>query len=85
MVSLEVLEHVAQPQAFIASLAALAKPWGAVCLSTINRTPRAWAVAVVGAEQVARLVPAGTHDWSLFVTPGVRRTDAELTGFCFRF
>ena len=67
------LEHVAQPQGFIASLAALTKPWGAVCISTLNRTPRSWAVAIVGAEQIARIVPPGTHDWTLFVTPGAPR------------
>ena len=41
-----------------------------VCLSTINRTPRSYAVAVVGAERVAGLLPVGTHDWEQFLTPG---------------
>ena len=68
--ALEVIEHVADPQGFLASLAALTKPWGAVCLSTINRTPRSYAVAIVGAERVAGLLPAGTHDWEQFLTPG---------------
>jgi len=68
--ALEVIEHVADPQGFLASLAALVKPWGAVCLSTINRTPRSYAVAVVGAERIAGLLPVGTHDWEQFLTPG---------------
>ena len=61
---------MADPQEFLLSLASLAKPWGAVCLSTINRTPRAYAVAIVGAERIAGLLPVGTHDWDRFLTPG---------------
>ena len=73
VMALEVIEHVAQPQAFVNSLAALAQPWGAVCISTINRTPRSYAVAILGAERIARLLPAGTHDWNGFITPGAHQ------------
>ena len=77
--ALEVIEHVADPQGFLASLAALAKPWGAVCLSTLNRTPRSYAVGIVGAERIAGLLPVGTHDWEQFLTPGaVTRKMAAL-------
>ena len=78
--SLEVIEHVAQPQSFIECLTALTKPWGGVCISTINRTPRSYAVAIVGAEQIARVVPAGTHNWDQFITPGMcyRLADVSL-------
>ena len=70
--ALEVIEHVADPQGFLHSLASLVKPWGAVCLSTINRTPRAYAFAILGAERIAGLLPVGTHDWDRFLTPGAR-------------
>lgn len=66
----EVIEHVRRPPEFVQSLSALARPGGAVVLSTISRTVPSYALAVLGAEYVLRLVPAGTHDWSRFVTPG---------------
>eukprot|EP00891_Asterochloris_glomerata_P007146 jgi/Astpho2/7146/gw1.00113.92.1_t len=68
--ALEVVEHVSQPEAFAATLASLVKPGGALLMSTINRTPRAYAMAVVGAERIMQLLPVGTHDWTKFVTPG---------------
>ena len=64
------VEHVSQPEAFAATLASLVKPGGALLMSTINRTPRAYAMAVVGAERIVQLLPVGTHDWTKFVTPG---------------
>jgi 2-polyprenyl-6-hydroxyphenyl methylase / 3-demethylubiquinone-9 3-methyltransferase len=67
--ALEVIEHVADPGAFLRSLAELVEPGGLLFVSTINRTLRSLAVAKVGAEYVARLLPAGTHDWRRFVTP----------------
>ena len=70
VIASEVVEHVADPAAFVACLAAAARPGGGgVILSTLARTPRAWAVAILGAERVARVVPPGTHDWRRFVTP----------------
>lgn len=69
VVSMEVVEHVADLDAFLAALAQLTKPDGAVLLSTLNRTSKAWALAIVGAEYVLRWLPRGTHDWRKFVKP----------------
>ena len=69
MVASEVLEHVASVPAFCGALAALARPGGGVAVSTLNRTPRSYALAILAAEHVLRWVPPGTHDWDLFVTP----------------
>ena len=66
---MEMLEHVPDPAAVVDALAALVKPGGAVFLSTINRTPRAYVQAVVGAEYVLRLLPAGTHSYEKFIRP----------------
>ena len=67
--ALEVIEHVPDPAAFLRLLAVLLEPAGLLFVSTINRTLRSLAVAKIGAEYVARLLPAGTHDWRRFVTP----------------
>lgn len=67
--ALEVIEHVPDPAEFVRTLARLLQPSGKLFVSTINRTARSFAVAIVGAEYVARLLPAGTHDWRRFVTP----------------
>jgi 2-polyprenyl-6-hydroxyphenyl methylase/3-demethylubiquinone-9 3-methyltransferase len=69
VLALEVVEHVADRDAFCAGLGALVRPGGTVFLSTLNRTTRSWLVAKVGAEYVLRLLPAGTHDWRMFVRP----------------
>jgi len=66
---LEVVEHVADPAAFVAACARLVAPGGLLVLSTINRTPKAFALAIIGAEYVLRLLPVGTHDYSKFLTP----------------
>jgi len=75
VVCLEMLEHVPDPASVIAAAAALAKPGGTLVFSTINRTPKAFALAVVGAEYVLSLVPRGTHDYAKFIRP------AELTAW----
>jgi len=67
--ALEVIEHVAEPAAFVGALAGLLEPGGVVFLSTINRTRRAFVTAKLGAEYVLRLLPVGTHEWKQFVTP----------------
>jgi 2-polyprenyl-6-hydroxyphenyl methylase/3-demethylubiquinone-9 3-methyltransferase len=69
VVALEIIEHVADVKAFLANCRAVVKPGGRLIISTLNRTAASFAVAIVGAEYVARLLPRGTHDWRKFVTP----------------
>jgi 2-polyprenyl-6-hydroxyphenyl methylase/3-demethylubiquinone-9 3-methyltransferase len=66
---MEMLEHVPDPGAIVSACATLLKPGGRLFLSTLNRTPAAFAVAIVGAEYVARLLPKGTHDYKQFIKP----------------
>jgi 2-polyprenyl-6-hydroxyphenyl methylase/3-demethylubiquinone-9 3-methyltransferase len=66
---MEMLEHVPDPAAVVAACARLLRPGGQLFVSTLNRTPLAFAVAVVGAEYVARLLPRGTHDYRQFIRP----------------
>ncbi|MGJ4731039.1 bifunctional 2-polyprenyl-6-hydroxyphenol methylase/3-demethylubiquinol 3-O-methyltransferase UbiG [Luteimonas sp. SDU101] len=66
---MEMLEHVPDPAAILAACAALLRPGGRLFVSTINRTPAAFALAIVGAEYVARLLPTGTHRYSEFIRP----------------
>ncbi|MFV0478119.1 MAG: bifunctional 2-polyprenyl-6-hydroxyphenol methylase/3-demethylubiquinol 3-O-methyltransferase UbiG [Parahaliea sp.] len=66
---LEMLEHVPDPASVIKACAELAKPGGSLYFSTINRNPKAFAFAIVGAEYLLRLLPAGTHEYSKFIKP----------------
>jgi 2-polyprenyl-6-hydroxyphenyl methylase/3-demethylubiquinone-9 3-methyltransferase len=66
---MEMLEHVAEPGAFLDVLARLTKPGGAVFVSTLNRNFRAFMLAIVGAEYVMRLLPRGTHEYERFIRP----------------
>jgi 2-polyprenyl-6-hydroxyphenyl methylase/3-demethylubiquinone-9 3-methyltransferase len=66
---MEMLEHVPDPGSVLAACAALLVPGGKLFLSTLNRTPTAFAVAIVGAEYLARLLPRGTHDYASFIRP----------------
>ena len=66
---LEMLEHVPDPQSVIASCAKLAKPGGWVFLSTLNRNPKSYLYAILGAEYVLNLLPRGTHDYARFIKP----------------
>ena len=66
---MEMLEHVPDPAASVEALAALAKPGGHVIVSTLNRNPLAFAVAIVGAEYLARVLPRGTHEYLKFIRP----------------
>jgi len=72
---MEMLEHVPDPQAVVAALAILVRPGGHVFVSTLNRTARAYAMAILGAEYVLRLLPAGTHTYAKFIRP------SELAGW----
>ena len=67
--ALEVIEHVEDQRDFMRLLASLVRPGGLVFVSTLNRTLRSLAVAKIGAEYIARVLPAGTHDWRRFVPP----------------
>lgn len=83
VICLEVVEHVADVTAFLESCCRLVRPGGALALSTINRTMKAYAFAVVGAEYVLRWLPRGTHQWRKFVRPselarGLREAGARL-------
>ncbi|TVQ54408.1 MAG: bifunctional 2-polyprenyl-6-hydroxyphenol methylase/3-demethylubiquinol 3-O-methyltransferase UbiG [Rhodobacteraceae bacterium] len=69
VLALEIVEHVADLDAFLAALSGLARPGGLAILSTLNRTPQSFMAAVVGAEWLLRWLPRGTHDWRKFVTP----------------
>ena len=69
VLNMEVVEHVADPQAYLDACHALLKPGGLHICSTINRNPKSYAMAIFGAEVVMRWLPRGTHDWSKFITP----------------
>jgi 2-polyprenyl-6-hydroxyphenyl methylase/3-demethylubiquinone-9 3-methyltransferase len=72
---MEMLEHVPDPGAIIDACATLLRPGGRLFLSTLNRTPAAFALAIVGAEYIARLLPKGTHAYRDFIRP------SELAGW----
>ena len=91
VLNMEVVEHVTDPNAFLADCGALVSPGGLVFAATLNRTVKAFTLAIVGAEYVMRWLPRGTHDWRKFVKPSelVRGLETggiemlELTGVVF--
>jgi 2-polyprenyl-6-hydroxyphenyl methylase/3-demethylubiquinone-9 3-methyltransferase len=78
---LEMLEHVPDPAAIINACQQLLKPGGHLFVSTINRNPKAWLFAVVGAEYVLRMLPRGTHDYRKFIKPSELAGWARSAGF----
>jgi 2-polyprenyl-6-hydroxyphenyl methylase / 3-demethylubiquinone-9 3-methyltransferase len=78
---LEMLEHVPDPAAIIHACFSLLQPGGHLFVSTINRNPKAWLFAVVGAEYLLRLLPRGTHDYAKFIRPSELAQWARQAGF----
>jgi 2-polyprenyl-6-hydroxyphenyl methylase/3-demethylubiquinone-9 3-methyltransferase len=81
ILNLEVVEHVAALEPFIATCGALTAPGGAMIVATINRTARAWALAIVGAEYVLGWLPRGTHSWAKLVQPAELAAALRRGGF----
>lgn len=80
---LEVLEHVPDPRSLVKTCVNLLKPGGLLFLSTINKSPRSWITAIIGAEYIFKLLPKGTHEFNKFIKPSslasfVRKADAEV-------
>ena len=69
VLNMEVVEHVADPLAYLTACQTLLKPGGLHICSTINRNAKSFAMAIVGAEYVMRWLPKGTHEWNKFITP----------------
>lgn len=78
--ALEVVEHVADVPAFLDALSGALKPGGLVILSTLNRSLRAYAAAIIGAEYILRWLPKGTHDWNKFIRPEELEDGLEHAG-----
>jgi 2-polyprenyl-6-hydroxyphenyl methylase/3-demethylubiquinone-9 3-methyltransferase len=74
---MELLEHVPDPASTIAACAALARPGATLVFSTINRNPKAYALAILGAEYVLQMLPRGTHDYAKFIKPSELATHAR--------
>jgi len=85
VLAMEVVEHVADLNAFVATCATMVKPAGLMIAATINRTLKSFALAIVGAEYVLRWLPRGTHQWDKFVTPvelesAIESNDLQVIG-----
>ncbi|WDQ99806.1 bifunctional 2-polyprenyl-6-hydroxyphenol methylase/3-demethylubiquinol 3-O-methyltransferase UbiG [Devosia sp. J2-20] len=84
VLNMEVVEHVDNVPLYMKSCADLVKPGGLMLTATLNRTARAYALAIIGAERVLRWLPVGTHDWNKFLTPDevkalITRNGLEVT------
>ena len=84
VLAMEVIEHVADVNLFVARCAEMVKPGGFMVLATLNRTLKSFALAIVGAEYVLGWLPRGTHRWEKFVTPNELEIALELAGFELR-
>lgn len=80
VLALEVVEHVADPTLFLAAAARLVRPGGALILSTVNRTAKSFAFAIVGAEYLLRWMPCGTHQWEKFRRPSELAAELRPNG-----
>ena len=80
ILNMEVVEHVAEPQAYLDACAGLLRPGGIMIASTLNRTAKSYLMAIIGAEYVMRWLPQGTHDWRAFLTPDELQTMIERAG-----
>ncbi|MGB0354009.1 MULTISPECIES: bifunctional 2-polyprenyl-6-hydroxyphenol methylase/3-demethylubiquinol 3-O-methyltransferase UbiG [unclassified Roseobacter] len=80
VLNMEVVEHVADPQAYLTACHDLLKSGGLMLCSTINRNPKSFAMAIVGAEYIMRWLPKGTHEWSKFITPDELFKMIEIAG-----
>jgi 2-polyprenyl-6-hydroxyphenyl methylase/3-demethylubiquinone-9 3-methyltransferase len=69
VLNMEVVEHVADPAGYLRACHDLMKPGGLMICSTLNRNPKSYVMAIIGAEHVMRWLPKGTHEWSKFITP----------------
>lgn len=81
IINMEVIEHVADVDSFLAACRKLLKPGGIMLLSTINRTAKAYLFAIIGAEHILRWLPVGAHDWTKFITPKELATYVTKAGF----
>ena len=81
---LEMLEHVPDPSAIVSACQRLLKPNGQAFFSTLNRNPKSYVFAIVGAEYILRLLPKGTHDWRKFIKPSELDTWARAVGLELR-
>ncbi len=80
VLALEIVEHVADAESFIASCAGLVKSGGLLIMSTMNRTPQSYLKAIIGAEYVLRLLPRGTHSWQKFLRPAEMLESMQSAG-----
>lgn len=83
VLALEIIEHVADVDAFLKTCTQLVAPDGAFILSTLNRTWKSYAVAILGAEYIMRMLPTGTHEWSKFLSPAEIARTLRPFGFSF--
>ncbi|HEX7386691.1 MAG TPA: bifunctional 2-polyprenyl-6-hydroxyphenol methylase/3-demethylubiquinol 3-O-methyltransferase UbiG [Castellaniella sp.] len=77
---MELLEHVPDPASVVRACGQLVKPGGTVCFSTLNRNPKSFLFAIVGAEYLLRMLPRGTHQYERFITPSELASAARLAG-----